>query len=184
VSPGSKKWAGGIWTATGNLHVSRINFTATLLQNGKVLVAGGHHAHIETTSAELYDPNTGTWAVTGSMASGRNSHTATLLQNGNVLVASGYGGGASCELYDPSTGTWSATGSLSVEREGMTATLLLNGKVLIAGGYSGGPQSEPCQRRTLRSGQRDLDDHRQHGKRPFFAHRDVATRREGARRRR
>ena len=63
--------------------------TATLLPNGKVLVAGGSIAAAALSSAELYDPASGTWTATGSLGTARDSHTATLLPNGKVLVAGG-----------------------------------------------------------------------------------------------
>src|SRR5439155_5187491 len=76
--------------------------TATLLPNGKVLVAGGAGTSGDLASAELYDPATGTWTATGSLITARDNHTATLLPNGKVLVAAGFNGGvlASAELYD------------------------------------------------------------------------------------
>ena len=117
-----------VWSFAGSLNVVRSSHTATMLQNGKVLVAGG-----DGGSAELYDPNTDTWTVTGNLNTPRFSHTATLLQNGKVLVA----GGCflrSSELYDPATGTWTVTGSLNEARCWHTATLLPNGKVLVTGG--------------------------------------------------
>ena len=82
--------------------MTRVFHTATLLNNGKVLVAGGHDA-----SAEIFDPTSGTFAATGSMSVGRDSHTATLLANGKVLIAGGEnvsGPLATTELYDPNTG--------------------------------------------------------------------------------
>ena len=82
--------------ATGNLNIARSGRTATLLPNGKVLVAGGYYAG-PVTNAELYDPASGSWTVTGSLNMGRASHTATLLPNGKVLVA-GAEGFAGAEL--------------------------------------------------------------------------------------
>ena len=122
----------GTFAATGSMSVTRVSHTATLLSNGKVLVAGGHDA-----SAELYDPTAGTFAPTGSMSVGRSTHTATLLPNGKVLIAGGQnvtGALATAELYDPNSGTFTATGTMAAARAYHTATLLANGKVLIAGG--------------------------------------------------
>ena len=82
--------ASGTWTATGSLNTARDFHTATLLQNGMVLVAGGFDSNgNDSASAELYDPASGTWTATGSLNTARDSHTATLLQNGMVLVAGG-----------------------------------------------------------------------------------------------
>ena len=72
-------------------HRTQIH-TATLLPNGKVLVAGGVGINeLVLASAELYDPASGTWTATGSLGTAREFHTATLLPNGNVLVAGGDG---------------------------------------------------------------------------------------------
>src|SRR5215831_11256327 len=79
------------WTPTGSLGTARSAHTATLLPNGKVLVAGGYNGSY-LSSAELYDPGTGTWTATGSMGTARRGHTATLLPNGKVLVAGGFNG--------------------------------------------------------------------------------------------
>jgi len=98
---------------TGSLSAARESHTATLLPDGKVLVAGGYNSSY-LSSAELYNPSNGTWTATGSMAAARGSHTATLLPDGRVLVAGDYNGSSylsSAELYDPSNGTWTATGS-------------------------------------------------------------------------
>jgi hypothetical protein len=86
---------------TGNLVAARSSHTATLLPNGKVLVAGGVGSSGILASAEIYDPASGSWTATGNMLSGREFHTATLLPNGQVLVAGGVGYGpvlASAEL--------------------------------------------------------------------------------------
>jgi hypothetical protein len=125
------------WTPTGTMATARKFHTATLLPNGKVLVAGG-----SDNSAELYEPTTRGWTPTGRMATARWGHTATLLPNGKVLVAGGFGanGGIteeldSAELYDPATGTWAATGTLVRPCGATTATMAMDGKVLVAGGY-------------------------------------------------
>ena len=133
------------WEYTGSLNTGRDEHTATLLSNGRVLVAGGYGARGYLASAELYDPATGMWGATGSMAQARTNHTATLLPNGTVLVAGGFVVPvdrvvASAELYDPATGNWTVTGSLNEAHDLHTATLLPNGKVLVAGGR--GPSAE------------------------------------------
>ena len=135
----------GTWTATGSLGAARGEHTATLLPNGKVLVAGGvSNSYSFLVNAELYDPASGTWTATGSLGAARSDHTATLLPNGKVLVAGGFNDSnrlASAELYDPASGTWTATGSLGAARNGHIATLLPNGKVLVAGGFNGDSDS-------------------------------------------
>jgi len=127
------------WEYTGSLKTARFHHTATLLPDGRVLIAGGEDRYDALASAELYDPATGTWSDTASLSTARDSHTATLLPNGKVLVAGGresipVGSLASAELYDSATGTWSLTGNLNTARLFHTATLLPNGKVLVAGG--------------------------------------------------
>jgi hypothetical protein len=103
--------ATGSWSPTGDMIRARVGHTATLLPDGKVLVAGGDGGSAANylASAELYDPATGTWASTGSMLEGRTSHSATLLPNGSVLAAGGVyhgmmSGVASAELYDKMSG--------------------------------------------------------------------------------
>jgi N-acetylneuraminic acid mutarotase len=132
--------AAGTWSATGSMNAARAAQTATLLPNGKVLVAGGcsgRRCGTSVATAEIYDPATGTWAVTGSMTTARTAHVAALLPNGRVLVAGGRGAGTSAEVYNPASGTWSATGSMGTARAYATATLLGGGSVLVAGGQSG-----------------------------------------------
>src|SRR5260221_679233 len=101
--------ATGTWTTTGSMSSSRAAHTATLLQSGQVLVAGGNTtgAGVEVilASAELYNPATGTWTTTGSMTTPRLNQMATLLPNSQVLVAGGIDTGdipiASAELFTP-----------------------------------------------------------------------------------
>jgi N-acetylneuraminic acid mutarotase len=137
--------AQGAFTQTGNLNTPRSLHSATLLSDGKVLVAGGKSTNGSAlSSAELYDPATGKWTTTGSMTTPRYSHSATLLSNGEVLVAGGilslnestglYVCTATAEVYNPSTGKWTATGSLPETRCAHSAALLESGSVLSAGG--------------------------------------------------
>jgi hypothetical protein len=80
----------GTWTATSSMHTNRVEQTATLLNSGKVLIAGGQENNgYPQTSAELYDPSNGSWTETGSMETPRWGHTATLLLDGRVIVAGG-----------------------------------------------------------------------------------------------
>jgi hypothetical protein len=125
------------------MAVPRTLHTATLLPNGKVLIAGGRmHDHQDyrgtvTDTAELYDPSTGTFSLTGRMAAPRVWHTATLLPNGKVLIVGrdwAAGDDRTAELYDPSTETFTRTAETLSAQYGASATLLHNGKVLIAGG--------------------------------------------------
>jgi hypothetical protein len=100
--------AAGSFLTNSPLHTQRYFQTETVLQNGKVLVAGGDNITSgPLSSAELYDPATGTWTAAGSMTTVREHHTASLLPNGKVLVAGGndltFNPVASAELYDPST---------------------------------------------------------------------------------
>lgn len=133
--------ATGVWTMTGALQEGRYAHTATLLQDGRVLVTGGVGGNGRLASAELYDPDAGTWAATGSMQEARVSHTATLLPDGQVLVAGFFDGSsdgvrslASAELFDPASGLWTPTASMAQARGLHTATLLKDGRVLVAGG--------------------------------------------------
>ncbi len=141
----------GMWAVTGSMHYERQFFTATLINDGDVLVAGGFSSCdddfcSDARQAELYNPKTGTWAVTGSMHKAREQFTATLLTNGMVLVAGGLNEGgfndnqkayAEAELYDPKKGTWTVTGSMSEPRYGQAAVLLPGtGWVLATGGTS------------------------------------------------
>jgi len=138
--------ATGSFSATGSMASPRLGATVTALDNGEILVAGGHNAFSNRPlfSAELYDIGTGTFSLTGSMNDGRLSHAAVLghaaalLWNGTVLVSGGINIDFSAvdlaEIYDPDTGQFTPTTSLLAARAGHSATVLLDGRILIAGG--------------------------------------------------
>ena len=138
------------FTPTGKMTTLRNGHTATLLPNGKVLIAGGSapggNGDLAVATAELYDPSTGVFAAVSSMSVPRAWHNATLLPNGLVLIAGGVsrfpgsngqppsGVEASTEIFDSSNGTFTASGNLNGARASAIAILLNDGRVLIAGG--------------------------------------------------
>ena len=127
----------GTVNAIPNMNARRAAHTATLLPNGKVLIAGGMtDSGSGLASAEIFDPATNTFTAIENMTVARAGHTATLLQSGKVLIAGGYNGDYldSAELFDPETAKFILAGKLVTRRSGHTATLLNNGKLLLAGG--------------------------------------------------
>ena len=139
--------AAGSWTPTGSMAYYRDQgFTATLLNNGQIMVIGGV-GKLATqaggsdylSSAELYDPAIESWTNANPMPDVRGFHTATLLSNGRLLIVGGFNGVnylSTALLFDPNTNTWIATGSMSTPRRNHTAILLPNGKVMVTGGVS------------------------------------------------
>jgi hypothetical protein len=128
---------GSVSPATPMLE-PRSGHSATLLPNGKVLIAGGMRRNQEFyRSAELYDPTTGKFQRTGEMSMARVGHVAILLRSGKVLVVGGWSGpecANSAELYDPLAGKFSAIAKMTTKRGQPSATLLADGDILIAGG--------------------------------------------------
>jgi hypothetical protein len=128
----------------GSMETAREFHTATLLGNGKVLVAGGNDSTGKAlASAELFDSTTGLFTpATVNMGTARSHHTATLLNGGKVLVTGGLDSNnqvlATAELFDPATGTFTpANDNMASPRTYHTATLLKDGTVLVTGGLDG-----------------------------------------------
>jgi hypothetical protein len=143
------------WSDTGMMITPRHGHKATLLMNGKVLVTGGHSATIENaalTSAELYDPASGTWTATVPMNTASGEHTATLLPNGEVLVAGGLDSGSDplsrSEVYNVGLGFSS---SWQPQLDPFGSELTLGGGLALSGtgfrgvseGSAGNPQDSP-----------------------------------------
>ena len=148
ISAGAETYdpATGIFTKAGPMVANRNRHTATLLADGRVLIAGGYAlggggnvpGQEAFDSGELYAPSTGSFSSTFPMTQARGAHYAVLLANGEVLLGGGDSSGGSAELFDPGHGAFTATGSMSnSSRSVALAALLSNGQALIAGGKNG-----------------------------------------------
>jgi hypothetical protein len=132
----------GTFSYTGRMKNDHSYHTATLLNSGQVLIAGGlSQSGGSNPPAELYDPTSGTFSQTGTLTTSRFAPTATLLNDGTVLFTGGASNLTSTELYSPTSGTFAATGSLNVGRSSQAAAILGNGQVLVAGGNGQSTQS-------------------------------------------
>lgn len=135
---------------TNTMVQARTGHTATMLQDGRILLTGGAEDVLgePTNTAEVYNPTTQTFSAVGNLVGGpRSLHRATLLDDGRVLLTGGtdnyvdptsiiLGSLRTTEIFDPITNTFSAGPNMQTYRLGHTATKLDNGDVLIVGGYS------------------------------------------------
>ncbi len=131
----------GTLNATQTMSEQRASHTATLLNNGKVLITGGFVGEENSlASAEIFDPQANNFSRAENMRVERSSHTATLLPNGKILIAGGFNGNYldSAEIYDSTTGKFTLIPKMTTARSGHVAVLLNNGKVLLAGGVGTG----------------------------------------------
>ena len=141
----------GTWSVIGDTHVGSVMHSATLLRDGRVLVAGGNGGGIGGDVVHdatiLFDPATRTWSRAADVPGKRYDHRATVLPDGDVLVVGGtfqigwypslnYGERATIERFEPETMTWAPSVDLITARGSPSATLLRDGTVLIAGGYA------------------------------------------------
>jgi hypothetical protein len=139
------------------LSLARVLHTATRLNDGRVLIAGGLDGAAVNNwhTAEIYNPVTNTFSpTTNNMSGPRAAHTATLLNDGRVLIAGGNTMFAvvsvgnyitvfstalnTTEIFDPVTNTFSPGPVMSTARLGHEAVKLPNGLVLLVGGINGG----------------------------------------------
>ena len=126
------------WSKVADLMTARASQSATMLNDHRVLIAGGEDSSGALATAEIYDPSTGSVkAVASPMTNPRKNHRAVLLKDGRVLLIGGEnasGALATAEAFDPWKGTFSVVGSMSEARRFHTATLLGDGTVLVTGG--------------------------------------------------
>ncbi len=133
------------WNNKGTLITPRFWHTATLLNNGKVLVVGGESNGSRIKQTEIYDPVTGNWAYTAFPNDVRKDHTAHLVTvnkftgETRVLIIGGSDSNTyanTAELYNPATNTWTSTPNMNNRRIQHGSSILDDGKIFVTGGYN------------------------------------------------
>jgi hypothetical protein len=129
------------WARTGDLNERRHGHTATLLNDGRVLVAGGRNTNEFLNSVEIFDPETNTWTHSGYLHLERSQHTANLLSDGKILFIGGYspiGVLNQCEIYDPATGISNLTEPMQTARAQHSSIVMNNDQILVISGSDDG----------------------------------------------
>jgi hypothetical protein len=139
--PGTNAWLPAV-----GMRTARRGHTATLLADGRVLVAGGTQTDWLNDRAEIYDPRADRWSDAGELPAAIYYHAATLLPNRRVLLTGGMSSPgdripgtsavATAQIFDPTTRAWSRAASMASAHFGHTATVLRDGRVLVAGSPS------------------------------------------------
>jgi Kelch motif protein/galactose oxidase-like protein len=140
----------GAWTSAPDLLEGHVSHTATLLDDGRVLIVGGTNARgVPTAGSEIFDPKANRWIRVASMRTARAAHTATRLSDGSVLVTGGRTGLnsfpieilATAQIYHPNSNSWTEASPMHVPRNRHSATRLHDGRVLVVGGTTLAPGS-------------------------------------------
>ena len=128
------------FSSTGSMSTPRFNHTATILSDGKVLIAGGSDGVTALASAEVFDPDTGEFSAVNNLASARTYHTASILPDGKVLIAGGEADQplSSIEIFDPTSRTFTTAPSMTVPRSKHAAIELADSRILLVGGENAG----------------------------------------------
>src|SRR5437899_2412534 len=141
LSPAHVRVDVGMLASDAQMNQARSGHTATLLANGKVLIAGGENSSGFVTPAEVFDPTNGVFSYSGSLSLPRADHTATRLADGRVLIAGGRGllGPTNLiEIFDFTLGVFTPGPNLNSARSGHSATVLSDGRIVFAGGDAAG----------------------------------------------
>lgn len=136
------------WKNTGHLNIKRFGHTATVLNNGKVLVVGGERDGLRVWQAEIYDPISRTWSQVRQPSDVRKDHEAHLVtldsssEKTAVLIFGGLDSGSytnRAELYDPISNIWSIAPNMNYKRLQHSSSILIDGRVLVTGGFNPTP---------------------------------------------
>ncbi|MGQ0505390.1 MAG: Kelch repeat-containing protein [Myxococcaceae bacterium] len=137
------------WRRLPSSNVLHLYGAATLLKDGRVLLASPPSNVAGPAVAEIFDLATEKWTATGPMNENRYFYELTTLNDGRVLATGGHRasqqGYDSAELYDPSSGIWSQVSKMSVGRWQHAAAVVAGGRVLVVGGRDLAVGKDTCE---------------------------------------